>query len=90
VCHLHREWRALPFHMLLYPAGVMVTAIIALVGLGAFQWRTRAGEAEMREGAGDQVPDEEPGKETEGPFAGVAEGHMQGTPTLPQPSRAGS
>lgn len=44
------------FDELLYPAGVMVTAVLTLVGLGAFQWLTRAGEAEMPEGAGDPVP----------------------------------
>jgi hypothetical protein len=68
------------FHMLLYPAGVMVTAIVALVGLGAFQWLTRAGEAEMREGAGDEVPDQEDEEQGEGPFPGLAkDGPRAGT-----------
>jgi hypothetical protein len=76
------------FYMLLYPAGVMVTAIIALVGLGAFQWLTRAGEAEMREGTGDQVPDKESDEDMEDPFAGLAEGGSQTTPSRPRPPRA--
>lgn len=38
------------FETLLYPAGLMVTAVLALVGLGAFQWLTRAAEREMPEG----------------------------------------
>jgi hypothetical protein len=78
------------FHMLLYPAGVMVTAIIALVGLGAFQWLTRAGEAEMREGAGDQLRDEDRDEGTEGALSGLAEGGPQTMPIQPQPPRAGS
>lgn len=56
------------FHLLLYPAGVMVTAVVTLVGVGAFQWMTRAGEAEMTEGEGDQVPDEDE-QETEEAFS---------------------
>lgn len=76
------------FYMLLYPAGVMVTAIIALVGLGAFQWLTRAGEAEMREGSGDQIPDEDSDEETEEPFARLTEGGPETTPSRPRPPRA--
>jgi hypothetical protein len=75
------------FYMLLYPAGVMVTAIIALVGLGAFQWLTRAGEAEMREGTGDKIPPKGSDEEKENPFAQLAEGGSP-TPSRPEPPRA--
>lgn len=47
------------FEALIYPAALMVTAVLALVGLGAFQWLTRAGEREMIEGSGDPVQDDE-------------------------------
>jgi hypothetical protein len=78
------------FHMLLYPAGVMVTAIIALVGLGTFQWLTRAGEAEMREGAGDQLREEDRDDGAEGPVSGLAEGAPEAVPARPQPPHASS
>lgn len=47
------------FERLLYPAALMLTAVATLIGVGAFQWMTRAGEREMIEGAGDPTSEEE-------------------------------
>lgn len=41
------------FQTLLYPGGLMVTAVLALVGLGVFQWLSRAAERGMPEGPAD-------------------------------------
>jgi hypothetical protein len=43
------------FPQLVYPAVLMLTSVLTLVGVGAFQWMTRAGERKMIEGAGDAI-----------------------------------